>query len=289
MNAIQIKNITKRYKDVTALDDVSFSFEFGKIYGFLGRNGAGKTTLINIIANRIFADRGEILIDGIPAKENMGVHEKIFCMSEADLYDRDLKVKEHFKWTNRFYSDFDLEKALALSRKFELDVNKRFKALSKGYQSIFKLIVALSINVPYVIFDEPVLGLDANHRELFYSLLLKELENNERTLILATHLIEEVSNIIEEVVLIDRGKILLQKTVEELLETGYSVSGLAQEVDRYCDGRNVIGYDELGNLKVAYVLGEKAALPQGSNLQIAAMNLQKLFVKITEKGEDENE
>ena len=289
MNAIQIKNITKRYKGVTALDDVSLSFEFGKIYGFLGRNGAGKSTLINIIANRIFADQGEVLIDGIPAKENMGVHEKIFCMSEADLYDRDLKVKEHFKWTNRFYSDFDLEKALALSRKFELDVNKRFKALSKGYQSIFKLIVALSINVPYVIFDEPVLGLDANHRELFYSLLLKELENNERTLILATHLIEEVSNIIEEVVFIDRGKILLQKTVEELLETGYSVSGLAQEVDRYCDGRNVIGYDELGNLKVAYVLGEKAALPQGSNLQIAAMNLQKLFVKITEKGEDENE
>ena len=213
MNAIQIKNITKRYKGVTALDDVSLSFEFGKIYGFLGRNGAGKSTLINIIANRIFADYGEVLIDGIPAKENMGVHEKIFCMSEADLYDRDLKVKEHFKWTNRFYSDFDLEKALALSRKFELDVNKRFKALSKGYQSIFKLIVALSINVPYVIFDEPVLGLDANHRELFYSLLLKELENNERTLILATHLIEEVSNIIEEVVLIDRGKILLQKTV----------------------------------------------------------------------------
>lgn len=289
MNAIQIKNITKRYKGVTALDDVSLSFEFGKIYGFLGRNGAGKSTLINIIANRIFADQGEVLIDGIPAKENMGVHEKIFCMSEADLYDRDLKVKEHFKWTNRFYSDFDLEKALALSRKFELDVNKRFKALSKGYQSIFKLIVALSINVPYVIFDEPVLGLDANHRELFYSLLLKELENNERTLILATHLIEEVSNIIEEVVLIDKGKILLQKTVEELLETGYSVSGLAQEVDRYCDGRNVIGYDELGNLKVAYVLGEKAALPKGSNLQIAAMNLQKLFVKMTEKGEGENE
>lgn len=289
MNAIQIKNITKRYKGVTALDDVSLSFEFGKIYGFLGRNGAGKSTLINIIANRIFADQGEVLIDGIPAKENMGVHEKIFCMSEADLYDRDLKVKEHFKWTNRFYSDFDLEKALALSRKFDLDANKRFKALSKGYQSIFKLIVALSINVPYVIFDEPVLGLDANHRELFYSLLLKELENNERTLILATHLIEEVSNIIEEVVLIDKGKILLQKTVEELLETGYSVSGLAHEVDRYCDGRNVIGYDELGNLKVAYVLGEKTALPQDSNLQIAAMNLQKLFVKMTEKGEGENE
>ena len=289
MNAIQIKNITKRYKDVTALDDVSFSFEFGKIYGFLGRNGAGKTTLINIIANRIFADQGEILIDGIPAKENMGVHEKIFCMSEADLYDRDLKVKDHFKWTNRFYTDFDLKKAFELSKKFDLDTNKRFKALSKGYQSIFKLIIALSLNVPYVIFDEPVLGLDANHRELFYSLLLKEFENNERTLIIVTHLIEEVSNIIEEVVLIDKGKILVQETVEELLEKGYSVSGAAQEVDHYCVGRNVIGYDELGGLKVAYVLGEKTVLPQESNLQITAMNLQKLFVKMTEKGGGENE
>ena len=289
MNAIQIKNITKRYKDVTALDDVSFSFEFGKIYGFLGRNGAGKTTLINIIANRIFADQGEILIDGIPAKENMGVHEKIFCMSEADLYDRDLKVKDHFKWTNRFYTDFDLKKAFELSKKFNLDINKRFKALSKGYQSIFKLIIALSLNVPYVIFDEPVLGLDANHRELFYSLLLKEFENNERTLIIATHLIEEVSNIIEEVVLIDKGKILVQETVEELLEKGYSVSGAAQEVDHYCVGRNVIGYDELGGLKVAYILGEKTVLPQESNLQITAMNLQKLFVKMTEKGGGENE
>ena len=85
MNKIQIKNITKKYNNLTALDDVSFSFEFGKIYGLLGRNGAGKSTLINIIANRIFADEGMILVDDIPAKENMQVHEKVFCMSEADL------------------------------------------------------------------------------------------------------------------------------------------------------------------------------------------------------------
>lgn len=124
---------------------------------------------------------------------------------------------------------------------------------------------------------------------MFYSLLLKEFENNERTLIIATHLIEEVSNIIEEVVLIDKGKILVQETVEELLEKGYSVSGAAQEVDHYCVGRNVIGYDELGGLKVAYILGEKTVLPQESNLQITAMNLQKLFVKMTEKGGGEND
>lgn len=283
MNAIQIKNITKSYNDIKALDNVPFSFEFGKIYGFLGRNGAGKSTLINIIANRVFADKGDILIDDITAKENIAVQEKIFCMSEADLYDKDLKIKEHFKWINRFYETFDMNKAIEISEKFNLNTNKKFKALSKGYQSIFKLTVALSLNVPYIIFDEPVLGLDANHRELFYNLLLKEYENDERTFIIATHLIEEVANIVEEVVLIDEGKVLLQANVGTLLETGYSVSGVAQEVDNYCVDKNVIGYDELGGLKIAYILGGKT-ITKNSNLQISTMNLQKLFVKLTEKG-----
>ena len=224
MQGIQIKNVTKKYNGLTALDNVSFSFEFGKIYGFLGRNGAGKSTLINVIANRIFADEGTVLVDDVPARENMKVQEKIFCMSETDLYDKDLKIKEHFKWINRFYDSFNIDKALEISEKFNLDTDKRFKALSKGYQSIFKLTVALSLNVPYVIFDEPVLGLDVNHRELFYDLLLKDYEDGERTIIIATHLIEEVANIIEEVVLIDKGKILLQESVERLLETGYSIS-----------------------------------------------------------------
>lgn len=284
MQGIQIKNITKKYNGLTALDNVSFSFEFGKIYGFLGRNGAGKSTLINVIANRIFADEGKVLVDDVPARENMKVQEKIFCMSETDLYDKDLKIKEHFKWINRFYDSFNIDKALEISEKFNLDTDKRFKALSKGYQSIFKLTVALSLNVPYVIFDEPVLGLDANHRELFYDLLLKDYEDGARTIIIATHLIEEVAHIIEEVVLIDKGKILLQESVERLLETGYSISGITKEVDDYCTDKNVIGYDELGSLKIAYVLGEKTPLPENSNLQISAMNLQKLFVKLTEKG-----
>lgn len=285
MNGIQIKHVTKKFQEITALEDVSFNFEYGRIYGFLGRNGAGKSTLINIIANRIFADSGEVLVDGVPSRENMKVHEKIFCMSEADLYDKDLRIRDHFKWIGRFYESFDLEKAYDIAEKFGLDTNKKFKALSKGYQSIFKLTAALALNVPYVIFDEPVLGLDANHRELFYELLLRDYENNERTIIIATHLIEEVANIIEEVVLIDKGKVLLQDNVASLLEMGYSVSGLAEKVDEYCAGKNIIGCDELGNLKIVYLLGEKTPLPSGSGLTFSTMNLQKLFVKLTEKGD----
>lgn len=282
MEAIQIKNVTKRYNNVTALDNVSFSFEAGKIYGFLGRNGAGKSTLINIIANRIFADAGEILIDDMPAWENINIHEKIYCMSEKDLYDTGLKIWDIFKWTARFYEHFDLEKACEISKKFGLDINKKFKALSKGYQSIFKLTVALSLNVPYVIFDEPVLGLDANHRELFYHLLLEDYETNQKTIIIATHLIEEVANLIEKVVLIDKGRVVLLEDVAELMDMGYCVSGIGAEVDAYCLGKNVIGTDELGGLKLAYIMGTREALPKDSRLQISNINLQKLFVKLTE-------
>ena len=118
MNAIQINNVMKRYGRVTALENVSFSFEHGKIYGLLGRNGAGKSTLINLIANRSFADEGEILIDGLPAKENMAVHEKLFCMSAQDLYDSSLKVRDIFKWTDRFYDHYQKDLAFEIAERF---------------------------------------------------------------------------------------------------------------------------------------------------------------------------
>ncbi len=284
MNVIQIKNITKRYGNVTALDGISFSLEYGKIYGLLGRNGAGKSTLINIMSNRLFADEGEILIDGEPARENMKVQEKLYCMSEADLYDRGLRVREVFKWTERFYDAFDRERAFAVAEQFKLDTGKKIKALSRGYQSIFKLTVALALRVPYLVFDEPVLGLDANHRELFYELLLKDYEEKQRTIVIATHLIEEVAGLIEEVVLMDEGRILLQEDTETLMERGYCVSGSAAEVEEYCRDKQVIGTDELGALKLAYVLGDRKEEEAGGNLRFSGMNLQKLFVKLTEKG-----
>ncbi|MGI6256721.1 MAG: ABC transporter ATP-binding protein [Anaerovoracaceae bacterium] len=284
MNRIEINHVTKYYGKVAALKNASLSFDHGKIYGLLGRNGAGKSTLINIIVNRIFAQEGDVTIDGHPAKENIGVQEKIYCMSESDLYDPHMRVAQHFRWTSRFYDNFDLDKAFAIAAKFNLDTGKKVKALSKGYKSIFKLAIALALDVPYLIFDEPVLGLDANHRELFYDLLLKDYEANPRTIILATHLIEEVANIVEEVVLIDQGEILLQETVETLLQNGYSVSGMAEDVDAFCQGKNIIGQDDLGRLQLAYILGERTPLPPNSNLHISGMNLQKLFVKLTEKG-----
>lgn len=284
MNGIEVKNVSKMYRDVTALDHVSLHLEPGKIYGLLGRNGAGKSTLISIINNRIFADEGTILVDGKEAKENDAAQSNVFCMSEKDLYPKNMKVMKAFQWTKGFYPEFDVEKAIHFSELFGLNRKKKIGELSTGYRSIFKLVIVLALDLPYLFFDEPVLGLDANHRELFYKILLEEYEKKPRCIILATHLIEEVSTLVEDIIIIDRGRVLLNRSVEELMEEGYSISGMAHEVDRYCIGKNVIGTDVLGGLKVAYIMG-KTETNQVGNLMISPMNLQKLFVKLTEQEE----
>lgn len=287
--AIQIKNITKLYKNTIALNNVSLNFEFGKIYGLLGRNGAGKSTLINIIANRKFASDGTVLIDNLNARENMKISDLIYCVTTDDLYPKSYKIKNIFKWVDSFYESFNLNKAFEISKKFNLNINKSFSQLSKGYQTIMKLIIGLSVNVPYIIYDEPVLGLDANHRELFYSLLLKDFQENEKTIIIATHLIEEIANMIEEVVIIDKGKIILEKNSQQLEEMGYSISGINENIDDYCKDKDVLGFDEIGNLKIAYILGQKTDIDPNLNLTISKLNLQKLFVKLTNKGDNYDE
>lgn len=279
--SIEVKNISKNFGKTCALAQVSLTFEENKIYGLLGRNGAGKTTLLNIITNRIFADSGEVLVDGMPSKENDEALGKIYLMSEKTYYPNSLKISDVFKWTKEFYPGFDMEYADKLAERFELNTSKKIKSLSTGYNSIFKVIVALSVNTPYVLLDEPVLGLDANHRDVFYRLLLKKYGNNPSTFVISTHLIEEVSNVIEDVIIIKKGQIIHNESTAELMSCGYTVSGKASVVDEFIKGKDVIGADSIGGLKSAYIIGQvnKKNVPEG--LEITKMDLQKLFVQLT--------
>lgn len=280
--SIEIRKISKSYGNIFALDQVSFTFEEDKIYGLLGRNGAGKTTLLNIITNRIFPDTGEVLIDSIPVKENDDALKKVYMMSENNFYPAGMKIKEIYRWTKEFYPDFDTEYANKLADMFELSLNKTVKSLSTGYNSIFKIIIALSVNTPYVFLDEPVLGLDANHRDMFYRLLLEKYSESPSTYVLSTHLIEEVSNVIEHIIILKKGKIIKDESREDLMSYGYAVSGKVSLVDEFIIDKNVIGIDSIGGLKSAYIMGQvpKGNLPEG--LEISKMDLQKLFIKLTD-------
>lgn len=280
--SIEIKNITKNFGNTCALDQVSITFEDNKIYGLLGRNGAGKTTLLNTVTNRIFPDAGEVFIDGIPARENDEALKNIYMMGEKDFYPPNMKIKDIFRWTKEFYPDFDLKYAKKLADLFELNINKTVKSLSTGYNSIFKVIIALSVNTPYILLDEPVLGLDANHRDMFYRLLIEKYSETQTTFVLSTHLIEEVSSVIEHVIIIKKGKVIKNESREELMSYGYSVSGKASLVDEYIKDKNVIGSDLIGGLKSAYIMGNisKEKVPEG--LEITKIDLQKLFIKLTD-------
>lgn len=286
MNAIQVKNITKKFKDVTALDDVSITIEYGKIYGLLGRNGAGKSTLLNIISNRLFPDSGEVIIDEATATENDDALHKVFLMSEANFYPKNFKVKDVFYYTKQFYGNFDMNLANKLCDIFSLNPKKKITQLSTGYNSIFKLITALCLDVPYVFFDEPVLGLDANHRDVFYKVLIERYAETGNTFVISTHLIEEISTIIEDIIIIKDGKVIKEETCEELLKNGYTVSGKVSTIDSFIQGKNVIGCDTLGGLKTAYILGSYDSTSLPDDIDISKLDLQKLFIQLTNNGKE---
>ena len=281
MSQIEVRNLTKKYGAVTALNDVSMTIGENRIYGLLGRNGAGKSTLLNLITNRIFPTSGEVLIDGEPVLENDRALGKIYCMSEQPLYSDSMTVRNVLGWTSEFYPDMDTEYALALADRFKLNIRKRLKALSTGYSSIYKIIVALSCNAPVLLLDEPVLGLDANFRDLFYRELIARYSERPSTIVVSTHLIEEAADVIEHVFIIKDGRVILDDSTQNVLEAGCTVTGPAALVDAYTAGYKVLGSDILGGIKSAYLLGTVDASAAPAGVEGSRMKLQSLFIHLT--------
>ncbi|MDF1615882.1 ATP-binding cassette domain-containing protein [Petrocella sp. FN5] len=288
MNNIELKNITKYYNANCALQEVSLIFEEKRIYGLLGRNGAGKTTLLNLITNRIFPTKGYITLSDLPIRENDALLERIFYMTESNLYPESMKIHEVFRWTQTFYSNFDLTYANRLCEKFDLNPNKKFKALSTGYNTIAKLIIALASNAEMLIFDEPILGLDAHHRTLFYKELLAHYIKTPKTIILSTHIIEEIADLLEWVVILGNQKVLINESVASLMNRAYAITGKSSDVEAFVQNRKALDLEYLGNYCKAILLEEPTEdslkLMKQMGLEQAKVGLQELFIKLTNVG-----
>lgn len=285
MSKIEVKNVSYQVGDKQVLNDVSLTLEEGKIYGLLGKNGVGKTTLLNLITNRLLLKQGEILFDGQPIANNDELLGQIYLMSERNLYSNSKKLKRILKETALFYGDFDFKYANELSQKFDLNLEQTFGKLSTGYRSIFKIIIALCVPAKFIFLDEPVLGLDASHREIFYQELLASYLKKMQTFVISTHLIEEIASMLEHVFILTEHKLLLDLSVEELLNQAYLIIGPQKQVDEYTQGLNVIGKERLGNLQGSYVYGsldEDRLLPDV--VKIEHVDLQKLFIYLTSLG-----
>ena len=279
MNEITFQAVTKCFGKARAVDQVSFSLDAGKIYGLLGRNGAGKSTLLNMLTGRLFPTSGQITVNGENAIENDKVQETIFLMSEQNLFPENMTVKKAFGWCQMIYPHFDMQYAQQLAGQFGLKLNQRVKALSTGYTSIFKLVLGLSTNTPYLLLDEPVLGLDANHRDLFYRVLLENYQETQRTIVISTHLIEEVSKLIEHVLIVKNGKMICDCPCDQLLDSYCVVSGPSEGVDQALIGMETIGSESVGPMKAVWVHGKPSHLPD--SVSVTPTDLQKLFIYLT--------
>ena len=281
MNRIELKNVSKNFGHVEAVKNVSLTFAQNKIYGLLGRNGAGKSTLLNMITSRVFPDSGEITVDGDQAIENDYAMGKIHLMSENNYYPESMRIRDALRMADALYPNFCMETADALIEAWGLDTKKKMKELSTGMGTMFKATVALSSGAPYIFLDEPVLGLDAVHRDLFYKLVVAQFEKHPACYVLSTHLIEEAAGLIEDVIIINAGEILVNEPTERLLSQGYTVTGPETMVNAFIAGRPCIGQDQLGGMKSAYLLEplDTSQVPDG--LQTTKLNLQQLFVQLT--------
>ncbi|MCL2516632.1 MAG: ABC transporter ATP-binding protein [Microbacteriaceae bacterium] len=284
--AIETRGLTKRFGAMTALDDVTVTIPAGSITGLLGRNGAGKTTLMHVLTGQDFPSEGEARVFGQRPAENASVLQHIAFIKESQKYPDDFKPKHVLTSAPWFFENWDADFAAQLVDDFRLPLNRRIKKLSRGQLSAVGVIVGLASRAPLTFFDEPYLGLDAVARQIFYDRLLTDYAKFPRTVVLSTHLIDEVANLLEHVVVIDQGRVILDSPAEELRGRAASVIGPRAEVDAFlARGRvETLHREELGGTASVLVDGIDDVVRAdalNSGLQLTPVTLQQLIVRRT--------
>jgi len=285
---VKAENLQIKYGNQLALKDVSFELNGEKIYGLLGRNGAGKTTLLSILASFREPTSGSLTINGEIPFENAKVMQQVAFLYNKDYKDESDNVIAMLEDVQRYRPHFDRDYADFLIDRFMLDKKKPIKQFSKGMQSSLNVIIGLASRSPITIFDEVYLGMDAPSRDIFYKELIQDQEKHPRIIILSTHLVSEMEYLFDEVLLLDRGSILLQDDYDSLISKGASITGNVELVDEFVKGMRQINIQQLGNTKSVTVYEEltdhEKEVAFESGLEIAPVSLHDLFVHLTQGG-----
>ena len=213
MELLEVKNLNKSFDKKEVLKDVTFSITNGKIVGLLGKNGAGKTTLIKLINDLLTPTSGEILVRG----KKVGVETKkiISYLPERTYLNKQMKVSEVIEYFKDFYENFDENKAKKLLKDLDLDINQHLSKMSKGMQEKVQLVLVMSRNADLYILDEPLGGVDPATRDYILDTILSNFKE-DASVIISTHLISDIERILDEVIIIDKGKVVLQSEADIL-------------------------------------------------------------------------
>lgn len=210
---IQIQNLNKSYGRKQVLKDVNLNLTSGKIIGLLGPNGSGKTTLIKILNGLLKDYQGQVLIDG----QAIGVHSKeiISYLPDEPYFENWMTTTDALNLFSDMYKDFDLDKALTLMDRMDIEKRIKIKELSKGMKEKFQLVLVMSRKAKIYILDEPIGGVDPAARDFILDIILHNY-NEDAMVILSTHLISDIEKIFDEVIFLKNGSVVLHEDSEEL-------------------------------------------------------------------------
>ncbi len=283
---IATDDLRLRYGDVAALDGMTFSLAGGRIHGLLGRNGSGKSSLLSILAGFRMQTSGVAHVGGQPPFENGAVTRQVCLIREAgDVADEDEPVSEALAFAAYLRPHWDAAWAASLLDRFGLSPKTKVKTLSRGQRSALGVTLGLASRAPLTMFDESHLGMDAPTRYAFYDALLADVMDHPRTVVVSTHLVEEASPLFEDVLIIDRGRVVLHEEADALRARGAAVTGPAAAVDRVVEGLTVLDEKRLGDTKAVVVYGRldeaRRGAARAAGLDLGPVPLQDLFVHLT--------
>ena len=288
---VRTEDLSVRFAGVPALDRLDLRLAPGKIHGLLGRNGSGKSTLAATLAGFRRPDAGRVWIEGgdlgtaQEPYENAVVTSRVCLIRESGDRPDAVPVKHAVGLAAALRPYWDADLAGDLLDRFEIPLNKKIQKLSRGKKSALGVVLGLASRAPLTIFDESYLGMDVPSRNLFYDALLADYTEVPRTIVLSTHLVSEVSTLLEEVVILDNGHLVTQSPVDALRGRGASIVGPAAAVDEFTGSFTVLAQERLGGTKSTTVLGDldPALLAEAAaaGLEVGPVGLQELFVHLT--------
>lgn len=282
---IEARGVTKNFRGTRALDDVSFALEPGRIHGLLGRNGAGKTTLMRILTGLERPSSGSARMFGEDPFEAAGVLQRICFVKEAQVYPENFRAPHVLAAARLVYPTWDDGVAAHLLAAFDLPLDRRVKKFSRGMTSALGIVVGIASRAPITLFDEPYLGLDPAARQLFYESLLADFSEHPRTVLLSTHLIDEVANLLERVVVVHGGRVVLDADADDVRGTAAAVTGPRERVEEFVAGREVLHREGLGSYAKVTVVGRLTgadrARAAGLDLELAPVSLQQIVIHAT--------
>jgi ABC-2 type transport system ATP-binding protein len=287
--AVCISSLSHRYGKVQALDGVDIAIEEGTITGLLGRNGAGKTTLLQVVAGHMQPSEGAVEVFGETPFERASVLTKVCFVRESQRYSSTFRIDHVLRGAATLFPSWDQQVAEELLERFELPRRRKMKDLSRGMRSSVGCLVGLASRAELTLFDEPTAGHDAVARQVFYDALIADLAEHPRTVVLSSHLIDEIAPLVERAIVLHRGSTVLHGDADVLRRLLLTVTGPAELVEAYAADRALVHRDQLGSTVRATLAPGRRPLDAHEasqlGLEVAHPSLQEVIVRATSEGD----